>query len=409
MKNYHSFFFFLSTLLFFSCSNSEREGSQEDIIDNMFSLAEEQAEVMITEENALRTGNEELTSLPVSPRTLKNGELVLVPSRDWTSGFFPGMLWYLYEYTGNNSWMDKARKFTSNIEGEQWNGKTHDMGFKIYCSVGNGYRLTDDDAYRDIIIQSAKTLSNRFKPAAGILRSWDHSRNKWDCPDIIDNMMNMELLFEATKLTSDSSLYNIAVSHAFTTMKNHYRNDYSSFHVVDYDTLAGEVLKKDTHQGYARESAWSRGQAWGLYGYTMCFRETGDSVFLRQAEGIASFILNHPNQPKDMVPFWDFDAPDIPNEPRDASAAAIMASALFELSTYVGLEKKYKETADKIIASLADSYTSKPQGNKGFILLNSTGSKPSNSEVDAPIIYADYYFLEALLRKQKLESMKELF
>jgi uncharacterized protein YyaL (SSP411 family) len=141
----------------------------------------------------------------------------------------------------------------------------------------------------------------------------------------------------------------------------------------------------------------------------MCFRETGDSVFLRQAEGIASFILNHPNLPKDMVPFWDFDAPDIPNEPRDASAAAIMASALYELSTYVGLEKKYKETADKIIASLADSYTSKPKGSKGFILLHSTGSKPSNSEVDAPIIYADYYFLEALLRKQKLESMKELF
>jgi uncharacterized protein YyaL (SSP411 family) len=213
-------------------------------------------------------------------------------------------------------------------------------------------------------------------------------------------MMNLELLFETTKLTGDSSFYNIAVSHARTTMKNHYRPDNSSYHVVDYDTITGAVIKKNTHQGYAHESAWSRGQAWGLYGYTMCYRETGDQAFLDHAEKIASFIMNHPNLPNDLVPYWDFDAPNIPNEPRDASAASIMASALYELSTYSKTENKYKETADKILDNLFTHYTSPVGENKGFILLHSTGSKPSDSEVDVPLAYADYYFLEALLRKK---------
>jgi uncharacterized protein YyaL (SSP411 family) len=217
--------------------------------------------------------------------------------------------------------------------------------------------------------------------------------------------MNLELLFEATKLTGDSTFYTIAVSHARTTMKNHYRNDYSSYHVVDYDTITGEVMKKNTHQGYAHESAWSRGQAWGLYGYTMCYRETGDRIFLDHAEKIAAFILNHPNLPEDLVPYWDFDAPGIPNEPRDASAAAVMASALYELNTYSS-ESGYRQKADEIMETLFTHYLSRSGENRGFILLPSTGSKPSNSEVDVPLIYADYYFLEASLRKQKLDTMK---
>jgi uncharacterized protein YyaL (SSP411 family) len=326
-----------------------------------------------------------------------------VPSRDWTSGFFAGVLWFLYDYTRDTTWLKEAEKFTSAIEQEQWNGKTHDMGFKLYCSVGNAFRLTGDSVYKNIIVQGARTLSTRFKPAAGIIRSWDHSRDKWDCPVIIDNLMNLELLFEATRLTGDSTFYKIAVSHALTTMKNHYRSDYSSYHVLDYDTITGEVTKKNTHQGYANESAWSRGQAWGLYGYTLCYRETRDPAFLHHAEKIANFILSHPNLPGDLVPYWDFDAPAVPDEPRDASAAAVMASALFELSTFSANGIKFKEIADKILENLSTRYLSPAGENRGFILLHSTGSKPSNSEVDVPLIYADYYFLEAALRKRELE------
>lgn len=337
----------------------------------------------------------------VSPRTLSEGKLVLVPGRDWTSGFFSGVLWFLYELTGDKSWQEQARIFTASLENEKYNAGTHDMGFKIYCSFGTGYRLTQDPTYKEIIIQSAKTLSKRFNPTVGCIRSWDHNQDKWGYPVIIDNMMNLELLFEATRMTGDSSFYKIAVSHANTTLKNHFRNDNSSYHVVDYNPTTGNVVKKNTHQGYSHESAWARGQAWGLYGYTMCYRETKDKKYLVQAQKIAGFILNNPNLPKDLVPYWDFSAPNIPNEPRDASAAAITASALYELSLYCKKRSGYRKTADIILTNLSNGYRSPIGENRGFILLHSTGSKPMNSEVDVPINYADYYYLEALLRSKK--------
>jgi len=379
--------------------------SQKISIPKIIADAEAQTKVMLSEIPKARGNNASL----VSPQTIRNGQLKLVVSNGWTSGFFPGQLWFLYEFTGKEEWESEARKFTANIEKEKFNGGTHDMGFKIYCSFGNGYRLTKDPHYKEVIIQSAKTLSTRFNAKAGVIRSWDHNKDKWDYPVIIDNMMNLELLFEATKLTGDSSFYKVAVSHANTTMKNHFRPDYSSFHVVDYDTATGKVIKKTTHQGFSNESAWARGQAWGLYGYVMCYRRTGNKAYLQQAEHIASFILNNPHLPADLMPYWDFDAPNIPNEPRDASAAAITASALYELSTYGKNNKTYKLTADKIIRSLTNNYRSPLGENKGFILLHSTGSKPSNSEVDVPISYADYYYLEALLRKKKTEQKKKLF
>jgi hypothetical protein len=359
---------------------------------------------MLEEVNGAITKNKDKTPPLIAPRTLKAGELVLVPSRDWTSGFFAGELWYLYEYTGKEEWRKRAEEFTARMEPEQWNRKTHDMGFKMYCSYGNGYRLTKSAAYKDILMQSAKTLSTRFRPVTGVIRSWDHSQDKWSYPVIIDNLINLELLFFATKMTGDSSFYKIAVSHARTTQKNHFRSDYSSYHVLEYDSVTGKVLKKNTHQGYSHESAWARGQAWALYGYTMCYRETKDRSFLEQAEKIEAFIFHHPNLPPDLIPYWDFNAPGIPNEPRDASAAAVMASALYELSGYSAHGKAYRAKADKIVGNLAAHYTSPVGENRGFILLHSTGSKPSNTEVDAPLSYADYYFLEALLRKQKLDK-----
>lgn len=339
-----------------------------------------------------------------------DGTLNLVPSKDWTSGFFPGELWFLYEYTQNNFWKKKAQQHTDILEKEKMNGSTHDMGFKVYCSFGNGYRLTQDEHYKEVLLQSAHTLATRFKPAAGIIRSWDHSAAKWVCPVIIDNMMNLELLFWATKESKDSTFYRIAVDHARTTMKHHFRPDFSSYHVIDYDTITGQVLKKNTHQGFADESAWSRGQAWALYGYTMCYRETRLPEFLEQAQNIEKYLFTHPNMPEDLIPYWDFDAPGIPDEPRDVSAATVIASALYELSLYDPEKgERYRSNADKIIENLTKHYRATLKKDNGFLLLHSTGTKPTNTEVDVPIVYADYYFIEALMRKNKLEKTGKLF
>ncbi|MBS7564827.1 glycoside hydrolase family 88 protein [Mucilaginibacter sp. Bleaf8] len=360
-------------------------------------FAEQQTKVMLQSVNEAKANSKNTNA--VVPRSIKeDGSLALISSRDWCSGFFPGELWYLYERTHNSQWLSEARKYTALIEQEQFDKGTHDLGFKIYCSVGNAYRLTHDPHYKDVIITAAKTLSQRFNPQVGCIKSWDN-RKEWQFPVIIDNMMNLELLFAATRLSGDSSFYKIAVTHANTTLKNHFRADNSSYHVIDYDPQSGQVLHKQTHQGYADESAWARGQAWGLYGYTMCYRETKNPVYLQQAERIATFILNNPTLPADKVPYWDFNAPNIPNAPRDASAAAIMASAFYELSHYSKSGKLYKATANKIMSSLSTAYQVKPGGSKGFILLHSTGHLPAKSEIDVPIIYADYYYLEALLRQ----------
>jgi len=276
----------------------------------------------------------------------------------------------------------------------------------MFCSFGNGFRLTHDENFKETLLQSARTLITRFNPKIGCTRSWDHHRDVWQFPVIIDNMMNLELLFWATKVSGDSTFYQIGVTHAHTTLKNHFRKDNSSWHVVNYDTTTGKVINKQTHQGYSHDSAWARGQAWGLYGYTMCYRETKDKRFLIQAQKIADFILNHKNLPEDMIPYWDFDAPNIPDEERDASAGAIICSALYELSTHSGDNgSKYKQAADKILRSLSSAkYRALVGENGNFLLKHSVGSKPGNSEIDVPLIYADYNFLEANLRKLRIEK-----
>ncbi|MEO6523125.1 MAG: glycoside hydrolase family 88 protein [Mucilaginibacter sp.] len=336
----------------------------------------------------------------VSPRTFENGKFKIVSSTDWTSGFFPGELWFLYEQTKDPKWLEQAKIYTAKIEKEQYNKGTHDLGFIIYCSFGNGYKLTKDPAYKQIIINAAKSLSTRFNPKTGVIKSWDHNKELWVNPVIIDNMMNLELLFEATKLSGDSSFYKIAVSHADHTMKNHFRADYSSYHVVDYDPETGVVIKKTTHQGYSNESAWARGQAWGLYGFTLCYRETHDKKYLEHAQRIARFIFSNPTMPKDLIPYWDYNDPTIPNTSRDVSAAAITASALYELSGYAK-NKDYVVKANTILNNLAANYKNPLNSNGGFILLHSTGHRPAKSEIDVPINYADYYYLEALLRSKK--------
>jgi len=384
------------TVLFFLSSDAP---SQRLNLKKIFRDVEQQTDVLI---NSLNKQKKENIGL-MMPRTLENGKLKLVKSSDWTSGFFPGVLWQIYLYSNKNFWKARADSFTRLLEEEKFNSRTHDMGFKIFCSYGNAYKATSEKYYKDVIVQAANTLTTRFNKKVGAIRSWDHSRDKWDFPVIIDNMMNLELLFAATKYTGDSTFYNIAVQHANTTMRNHYRPDMSSYHVIDYDSLTGKVSKRNTHQGYSHESSWARGQAWGLYGFTMCYEETGLQSYLAQAEAIANYLIHHPKMPRDLIPYWDFDDPAIPHVSKDASAAAVMASALLRLSTFSTKNGYlYKKTANKILYNLSKYYGSPVGENMGFILLHSTGHAPAKSEVDVPLNYADYYYLEGLLRTKRI-------
>lgn len=341
----------------------------------------------------------------VNPRTVEeDGSLRMVAPRDWCSGFFPGSLWFLYDYTKDNHWKEKANKQSLLVEGEKMDAGTHDLGFKIFCPFGNGYKFTKDSHYKEVILQAAKTLSTRYDAKVGAIRSWDHNRDKWQFPVIIDNMMNLDMLFWAAEISGDKTYYEIADKHAQTTMKNHFRDDYSSYHVIGYDTLTGNVLQKNTHQGYSDSSAWARGQAWALYGFTMSYRYTKNADYLKLAENIAKFILTHPNLPSDMIPYWDFNDPAIPNAPRDASAACVMISALYELSAYSSHRAEYENWADTMLSNLIDNYRAKEGTAQGFLLLHSTGNYPKSDEIDAPISYADYYFMEALHRKYIIEQ-----
>lgn len=335
------------------------------------------------------------------PRSYNKTDQKLITSGSdwWCSGFYPGSLLYLYELTGDIVLYHEALRLLVPLAKEQFNTSTHDLGFMMYCSFGNAYRLNPNDEYKQILINSARSLASRFNPKVGCIKSWDSKPG--DFLVIIDNMMNLEMLFWATKITGDSTYAKIAITHANTTMKNHFRKDYSSFHVLNYNPETGAVQQKRTAQGYADGSAWARGQAWGLYGFTVMYRETHDPKYLEQANHIAGFILNHPRLPKDMIPYWDFDAPDIPNAPRDASAAAVMCSALIELQHYVPAElsKTYLNAAETMFNSLSShQYRVETGKNGGFILDHSTGHLPAKSEIDVPLSYADYYYLEALKR-----------
>jgi len=387
------------TVLFAFCTqitfSAEKAKNMRVIIDEVFTLAQKQYTPL-----AKKVYNLE-GRVPRS--TDANGKLVTSNISWWTSGFFPGSLWYIYEYTKDTAILHFAQKFSNRIESEKYTTNNHDVGFMLYCSFGNGYRITHDQSYPEILITASNSLLTRYRPEIKSIQSWDKN-NLYNCPVIIDNMMNLEMLFWASKFTKDTKYRDIGVNHANTTIKNHFRKDYSSYHVIDYDLTDGHIIKKVTNQGCADESAWARGQAWGLYGFTMCYRETKDRRYLAQANNIATFILNHPNLPTDKVPYWDFNAPKIPNEPRDASAAAIIASALIDLSAYT--DKKtaelYRNTSEQILRSLSSpAYLAKSGTNGGFLLMHNVGNMPKNSEIDTPLSYADYYFLEALFRYKK--------
>jgi unsaturated chondroitin disaccharide hydrolase len=349
-----------------------------------------------------------LTIIPndgTSPRSIPTGskDWKFVDYKDWTSGFWPGELWYLYEATGDKKWEKEADKFSRFLTPLSVNkANDHDLGFQILNSFGNGYRLTKNAAYKDIILKTADTLATLFNPKVGTIQSWPHNKMGGH-NTIIDNMMNLELLFWASKNGGNKKLYDIAVKHAETTMNNHFRPDYTSYHVLIYDYETGKKIKGRTAQGYNDDSMWARGQAWAIYGFTMTYRETKDPKFLDFAHKLTRVYLDK-LATEDLIPYWDFNAPNIPNEPRDASAAAIVSSALIELSSYTkdkNLKNEYLSKSKKMIVELSEHYQSH-EVNSAF-LLHSTGHKPAGSEIDCSINYADYYYLEALLRLQKLK------
>lgn len=338
------------------------------------------------------------------PRSMNisTGVYKKVKSKDWTSGFFPGTLWQIYKLTGDVKYKEKAAVWNAFIEKEKFNGTTHDMGFKVYSSFGKGLVVENNEKYKKIIVKSAQTLITRFNSKIGAIRSWDHSRELFDYPVIIDNMLNLELLFEASKISGDPTFKNIAIKHANTTLKNHFRKDNSCYHVVDYDTISNGVRKKATFQGFSDESTWARGHSWAVYGFTMCYRYTKNKEYLKQAEATAKYFIYNKNMPEDGIPYWDLKDPSIPNASRDASSAAVMASALIELYQFTK-DKSYLDYSNKVINSLSsDKYLLNNSVKVPFLLDHSTGNWPKKDEIDQPINYADYYFLEAIIRKQSL-------
>ena len=360
---------------------------------------------LVRSEEQLLLAAEKYKTAKKNPRTFENGTVKFAGPSDWTCGFFPGSLWYLYELSKNEQFKSEAIYYTDLLKSVQYRKDTHDLGFMLYCSFGNAYRITGNESYKSVLVTGANSLMTRFHPEVGLIKSWD-KRNSWQYPVIIDNMLNLEFLCEVSKLTKDDSYKSVSVKHADKTLQNHFREDNSCFHVVNYDSINGKVISKETHQGYSNSSSWARGQGWALYGYTMMYRETKDPKYLAQAQKVAGFILHHPNLPKDKIPYWDFNAPSIPNEPRDASAGALYASALIELSAYVKDGTEYMNAAEQMLKSLSSAEYMATKGENGlFILKHSTGNWPKKSEIDVPLNYADYYYLEALSRYMKAKNI----
>ncbi|MDE5628379.1 MAG: glycoside hydrolase family 88 protein [Muribaculaceae bacterium] len=422
MKNYITLFIAASAL--YSCGNSATvEPAGSEWFDNAVDLAEAQllaaadyCDSTILFPRALKTDYslEQLTAqmeVPVDsfkpeiellkhPAPEEFREVSLVGYADWTSGFFPGSLWYAYELTGNEKLKEQAVKFTNRLLPVSDMTDTHDLGFMVNCSYGNANRLAPHDSIKNVVVKTAYNLAGRFDDKTGCIRSWDFG--PWNYPVIIDNMMNLDLLFNAAKITGDSSFVTVALRHADTTMKNHFRDDFSCFHVVSYNS-DGSVERRQTFQGKADDSAWARGQGWALYGYTELYRNTGEKKYLDHAEKVAKLIIDK-NKTDDLVPYWDFDAPAGETTPRDASAAAVIASALFELGAHTD-NQQYIRYATRILHSLASPRYLATKGTNGnFVLMHSTGSLPHGSEIDTPLNYADYYFLEALVKYKRLAN-----
>ncbi|MBQ8674974.1 MAG: glycoside hydrolase family 88 protein [Bacteroidaceae bacterium] len=349
-------------------------------------------------------------------------------AEEWCSGFWPGILWMDYSYSHSAEVLHAAKGYTEVLKPLAYQPiYDHDLGFIMIGSFGKGLTYSPMlSIYRPILLAAADSLATLYNAKAGTLLSWPrHVKDYGGHNTIMDNMINLDLLFWAAANGGSPLLRQIAITHATTTMRHHFRPDGSSYHVAVYDTLSGQFLRGQTHQGYADSSMWSRGQSWAIYGYTMVYRWTRDPLFLQFAQRVADIYLLRLRQTSDdMIPLWDMDDPRGLQAPKDASAACVVASALIELSTYLDNERRlnsdgqpdtdnshhnngsahrYRQAAIDMLADLSTPRYQSRDRNSAF-LLHSTGHHPAGSEIDASIIYADYYYLEALLRLKDLQQ-----
>ena len=334
--------------------------------------------------------------------------------KDWCSGFWSGILWMDYQNTKDEAVKKTAEGYTESLKGIAYRPcHNHDIGFLMFCSYGKGYEVNHSPEYKKIILASADSLATLFNPIVGTILSWPRmvEREHWPHNTIIDNMMNLDLMFWASKNGGNKLLYDLAVTHAKTTMKNHFRPDGSCYHVAVYDTINGDLIKGVTHQGYADNSMWARGQAWAIYGYTMVYRYTKNKMFLDFAQKVTDIYIKRLKETSDdMIPLWDMDDPrGVKLAPKDVSAACIVADALLELQQYVDKEK-CDEYSLFALQSLAQLSTDKYQSGKKNVafLMHSTGHHPAKSEIDASIIYADYYYMEALVKVKMLGLLNRI-
>jgi hypothetical protein len=355
----------------------------------------------------LRHAAETLDPRAGYPRvTRPDGRWEQVPANQWTSGFFAGALWYLFRETRDPMWRALAERWTVGLEGVKTITTTHDLGFMLFNSFGHGYQLTGNTRYRDVVLHGCRSLATRYDPDVGAIKSWDtqHAsdrRRAWRFPVIVDNLMNLEMLFWCARNGGHASWSDAAKRHALTSVRAHLRPNGSTAHVALFDPATGALEGTTTWQGYADSSTWARGQAWAIHGLTTTYRWTRDERILTAARRAADFFVS--NLPSDAIPYWDFEHPGIPNTERDASAAAIAASGLLDLARWTDASsaERYRDAATRILGELASSYLTEGTPSAA-VLQHSVGQRPQNVEIDVGLIYADYYFVEALLRLRGL-------
>ena len=346
------------------------------------------------------------------PRNILDGQALWncreAKAEEWCSGFWPGILWMDYASRNEEERAELgkvAAGYTEVLKPLAYQpAYDHDLGFIIINSFLKGYEQTHNEEYKTIALAAADTLATLFNPTVGTMLSWPrHVKDYGGHNTIMDNMINLELLLWAADNGGSPRLRDIAVKHAETTMENHFRPDGSCYHVAVYDTLTGDFIKGVTHQGYADWSMWSRGQSWAIYGYTMVYRYTHDKRFLDFAQKVTDIYLKRLGETSDdWVPLWDMDDPRGTEAPKDASAACVVASALLDLCQYVEVEKAetYRAAAEHMLTDLSTERYQSRDKNVAF-LMHSTGHHPAGSEIDACIVYADYYYIEALLKYKK--------
>lgn len=395
----------LGFLMMIICNTSRaqmpKDADFDAKVDDALNFAQKQLKRTIAELN------NDSTKFPHAVRADKDSSWITTSSSAWGCGYFPGMMWYMYEITGDEFWKKNANRWTLGVEKEKYNKGAQDLGFMITSSFGNAYRLTKNKHYGEVLLETGEHFANRYNSVVGCTRSWGPNEDNKQFQVIIDNMVGTELLFTGAKIGGKKDWFDMAIKHAEKTMKNHLRSDGSTYHVVNYDPVTGVVIGKRSAQGYALESRWARGQAWAIHGFTTTARETSEGRFLQTAQKVADYFIN--NLPENYIPYWDFHAPNIPDEKRDTSAASIAASGLFELSTLVEDDKakqKYFDSACKILNSLCSPpYLSEGTDTPAILLeMIETRYDARDPSVKLSCIWGDYFFVEAIVRYQKIRQ-----